>query len=207
MNPIFAKGKTNEQSESGSVAAGVTVIPVADANSYFAVGQPIFISETDGTEVEYLGPAIAVSTSAVTVTHALQQAKGPGYKVWRPTDYVLMPYGISSPFDGTLALGVETQRSLGGEVYRTKTEDSYKQAVLTWDKLKALTWIIMRTFIVDVLNCGIYKCTIGYEDSTQLKIVSVTATLLMVEIPHLERTPGLVRGQVIFQVAEEDAYV
>jgi len=207
MNPIFAKGKTNERPESGSIAAGATSIPVTDADSYFSVGDPIFISEDDGSEVEYLGPAISVSSSAIAVTYALQQAKGPGYKVWEPTDFVLMPYGVSSPFDRTLALGVQTQRSPGGKVYRTKIADSYKQVMLTWVKLKATSWAALESFIVIKLNDGIYKCTIGYEDHAQDKIVSVTATLLMDEIPHLELMRGLVRGEVPFQIDEEGAYL
>ncbi len=204
MKPILALGKTNEQSESGSVNAGAKVIPVTDTSG-FAVGDPIFISETDGSEVEYLGEIVSKTASDITISYAVKESKGPGYKVWKPTYYELMPYDVSSP-DKRTALGVETQRTQSGVPYRTRIADPYTIVTLTWEMLPRSVLQALDTFIIVHLNHGIEKCTVGYYDYKAGGIYSVTATLLLDELPYSERIPGLAPLDILFQIDQVGAY-
>lgn len=206
MKPIFALGKTNERSESGSLSAGTKTIAVTNASTYFSVGDPIFVSEANGTEVEYLGEATAVDSSTVTVSYALVEAKGPGYKVWKPTYHVLMPYDISSPYDKLTTLGVQTQRTQSGIPYRTRIADPYTIVTLTWEKLPASALASLDFFIIIRLNYGIEKCTIGFYDYKASRAYSVTATLLIDELPYTEPIPHLAPLEIPFQIDLVGAY-
>lgn len=205
MKPIFALGKTSWRWEEGSLNIGETSIPVTGADVYFSVGDPIFISEEDSTEVEYLGEAKSISPTIIVVSYGLVAAKGPAYRVWKPTYYVLMPYDLSSP-DKRTALGVETQRTQSGIPYRTRIADPYTTVTLTWYMLPRSVLQSLDLFIIVHLNYGIDKCTIGYYDYKAGGIYSVTATLLLDELPYSERIPGLAPLEILFQIDQVGAY-
>lgn len=206
MKPIFATGKTNERSEAGSLNIGETSIPVANASTYFSAADPIFISESAGTEVEYLGEAISVSTTIVVVPYGLVEAKGAGYKVWKPTSSVVMPYGAASPWERNVPLGVQTQRTQAGTAYRTKISDGYTLITLNWNDLPESNYTSLITFIITTLNYGINTCTIGYYDFSAGRIYSVIATLLMNELAHYETFPKYTPISIPFQIVSAGTY-
>ena len=66
VRPILAKGKSLERSVAEAVAAGAVEIPVSGGED-FSVGDPMFIAELDGTELEYLGQLVSRTSTTLTV--------------------------------------------------------------------------------------------------------------------------------------------
>ena len=206
MKPIFAVGKTNECIETTTIGIGTTTIVVGSATNSFSVGDPIFVSENNDSEVEYLGEATAVDATTVTVTHATIAAKSSPFKIWKPTNSVKMPYGVATPWERSVPLGVQTQRTQAGTAYRTKVSDIYTLITLNWNDLPESDCTSLNTFIITTLNYGVNNCTIGYYDFSAGRIYSVIATLLMNDLSHYETFPEYTPISIQFQIVSADTY-
>jgi len=135
MIPIFCRDKATERPTSQAVGIGATDIPIADASSYFAAGERVFISESDATEVEYLGTIRAADSDSITVEFATAAAKGAGAKVWTPDKVFEWPAGEDARAKRIRHSGVEVVRSLGGVAYATRLALPYEVEEVAFESL------------------------------------------------------------------------
>jgi len=139
MIPLFCQGRAVERPTSQAVGMGAKQIPTDDATSYFSAGERVFISEADGSEVEYLGTIASVATNSVTVELATEAAKSEGAKLWTPEAMFEWPMqtGTARPPAGGRVRhgGVEVVRSLGGEAYATRLGSAYVTESVRFENL------------------------------------------------------------------------
>ena len=118
---IFAQGREAEQTLGDVVTAGAIQIALTGADGIFAVGELLFISEADGSEVEFLGGVTAVSPTAVDFALALLKSKDSGAKLWRPISSFATGGDAVLPSKRETRSGVAVERSLGGVSYAIRT--------------------------------------------------------------------------------------
>lgn len=135
MIPLFCQGKDVQRETSEALGIGVRQIPTADADSHFFAGQRVFISETDETEIEFLGIILSVAADSITVEFATQAAKNSGAKLWTPPAVFDWPAGTADSSRRTRHSGVEVVRSLGGEAYATRLREPYNIEIVQFDNL------------------------------------------------------------------------
>lgn len=131
----LAHGKDAEQTLGGAVAAGATQIALTGADTIFAVGELLFMSEADGTEAEFLGAVSAVSPTAVDFKLPVVEPKAAGAKLWRPQSSLALSAEAHFPFQRKVSTGVEVERSLGGTVFAIQTAEPSETMIWTLDEL------------------------------------------------------------------------
>jgi len=114
---LFAHGRLNERDLTSILAAGSNQVPVANADTYFAAGDPIFVSESDGSEVEFLGVATSVTTGQIVTTFATGQPKAATGKAWKPQSTLAVAGTFGTPEKRKLDRGLIVQRSLAGTTF------------------------------------------------------------------------------------------
>lgn len=114
---LFALGRTNERDITSALSAGTNQIPITNADTYFATGDLVFVSEADASEVEFLGAATSVTTSQIVTTFAVAEAKATNGKAWKPQSKIAVSGTFGSPENRKLDRGLVVQRSLGGTPY------------------------------------------------------------------------------------------
>jgi len=164
MKPVFAKGTRAQASLSASAAKGALTLPVNDADSIFSVGELLFCSEADGSELECLGPVTAVDGVGVTVALGLASAKSGGAKVWTPETSLLWPLGRSAPLRRTYHSGVEVQRSVGGALYHTRLADPYWEEPLVFERVARADYAQYEGWFIDTLRGGVEEFTFVDEE-------------------------------------------
>ena len=201
MRPLFATGKQNEQTLAQAIPEGTTEIPVANASNYFTEGDHLFISESDGSELEYLGIATSVSTTVVTVARAVSSAKSTGALLWKPVAMFQWEVGRSSPLVRTYNSGVEVQRSVGGVLYSTQVSDPYRMESLFFEQLTRENYQQYEQWVHDVIHDGLDAFTYVDEEC----VVGVVK-LLTPKLVQKERYPRLVSLLVELQYVAEGSY-
>lgn len=128
---FFVRGKDAEQTLGDVTAAGATQIALAGADGIFAPGELLLISESDGTETEFLGAVTAVSPTAVDFTLALRASKDSGARLWRATDSISVHADPKAPPVRSVETGVSRERSLGGVEYAIRVAEP--ATALQWE--------------------------------------------------------------------------
>lgn len=169
FKPILAKGEGEKRPGSaGSLAAGSTDIPVDSASSYFSVGDPIFVTDTDLKNVSYCGKALSVDSDSVTVslpTHVAYTTGTPVYYVITPSDFVILDADYIA-HNMVEDLGVVNFTSSGGTLYRTKVRDGLRRYGIRWQDIELANRREIEDFIKDVLNYGLNDFTFVFWDQT-----------------------------------------
>jgi len=135
MIPFFCQGKAVQRETSQAVGIGAKEIPTADALNHFRPGERVFISEPDGTEIEYLGTIQSVATDSITVELATQASKSEGAKLWTPQAMFEWPSGAPGAARRSHLTGVEAVRSLGNVSYATRLHSPYEIEDVRFDNL------------------------------------------------------------------------
>jgi hypothetical protein len=201
MRPLFATGKQNEQTLSQPISEGATEIPVANASTYFAEGDHLFISESDGSELEYLGIATSVSTTSVTVARPVASAKSAGALLWKPVAVFQWEVGRSSPLVRTYHSGVEVQRSVGGVLYSTQVSDPFRTESLFFERVTRENYQQYEQWVCDVIHDGLDAFTYVDEEG----VVSVVK-VLGPKLVQKEHYPRLVSVLVELQYVTQGSY-
>lgn len=201
MRPLFATGKQNEQTLTQPVSEGTTDIPVPNASTYFSEGDHLFISENDGSELEYLGIATSVSETTVTVARAVSSAKDVGALLWKPAVVFQWEVGRSSPLVRTYDSGVEVQRSVGGVLYSTQVSDPYRTESLFFERVTRENYQQYEQWVREVIHDGLDAFTYVDEEC----VVSLVK-LLGPKLEQRERHPRLVSLAVELQYVAEGSY-
>jgi hypothetical protein len=186
MKPLFARGKQNERTLTQFVQQGSTQLPIAGASLYFSVGDKIFVSEADGSELEFLGNALAVETNQLTTARGLAGDKDDGAHVWKPLERFEFEIGRSSPFLRKFDTGIEAQRTIGGQVYSTRVREPGWTEVLSFSKLSRANFFAFQDFLRDSLNDGLNEFTY-VDEAGDIAVVR----LLTTQIEQHEQFPQL----------------
>jgi hypothetical protein len=120
IRPVFAKGKEQEQALSQAAPASANQLYTPSASANFSVGDLIFIAEADGSELEFLGPVIAVAPTFLTTTLWLGEGKSETAVLWRAAESFSWPVEPAFPLEKEFASGIKAARSLDGTVYSAR---------------------------------------------------------------------------------------
>jgi hypothetical protein len=132
---IFAQGRQAERTLSGGVDAGAAQIALANANTFFNSTELLFISEADGSGVEFLGAVTAVDDATVSFTLPLKQAKSSGAKLWKPITRFNLASEKFLPLTREIETGASVERSLAGVNYAIRTAQPFTRLTLQWEGL------------------------------------------------------------------------
>lgn len=157
MDSIVCEGKTSECTLSGAVDAGENEITFASASAHFSAGDIIFVAESDGSELECLGEATAVSSTVVTTTLSLGAAKSATATIWTPTNLVEFGIGYQG-FRIESDRGIVSNKTSGGAYTVNKIADTAEVIYFTLPAITTTVYNEWDTFIDTTLS--------GYDDFT-----------------------------------------
>ncbi len=118
---LFAQGREAEQTLGDIAAAGATTIALAGADGIFAIGEQIFVSESDASETEYLGAVKSVSPTDLDFSLPVRVSKNSGGLLWRPVSSLSVGGDPKLPQRRRSLTGVHVEQSLGGMVFAVQT--------------------------------------------------------------------------------------
>ncbi|MCE5228775.1 hypothetical protein LLG95_04165 [bacterium] len=119
---ILAAGRDAESVVADEAQAGATTIALVNADIIFTAGDLLFISESDGSETEWLGRVTQLTSMSIGFSRPLRSSKNTGAKLWRAASAI----GASEaalPARRTRQSGVITERSLGGRFYAVRVAE------------------------------------------------------------------------------------
>ncbi|MCX7045176.1 MAG: hypothetical protein NTX50_06815 [Candidatus Sumerlaeota bacterium] len=188
MRPVFAKGIGRQGTLTQAAAAGTLHLPAGNADQIFSLGQPLFCSEEDGTETEYLGLAAAVDALGVSGMFVLGAGKAAGAKVWTPEQVLIWPAERSAPLSREYQSGVEVQRAIGGAVYHTRLRDPFREETLAFDKVARSVYETWEAWFISAIGNGREAFTFVDEDRA-VKTVKVMDG----RVEQREAAPGVAK--------------
>lgn len=178
MRPVFVRGKMNEQTLSGSVSAGSCRLPVTGAIGYFTAGDLIFVSDADGTLVEFLGPATVVLANEVRTLGAVAMGRSTGARIWKPEHFFQWTVERAMPILRTHDTGIVARRSAGGVLYVTKVRETSISETLRFEDLRRSEAVQFTDWVEECLNGGLEKFTFcDGEGAVQISILLSTRIL------------------------------
>ncbi len=124
--PILAFGKTSAKLASAVIAAGAVSISVDNTDDAWVLGDNLFVSENDDSEVQFIGgiESIAADKLSVSVNIPVFASKGTSARLWKPTTSYELQLGPGGGLGRRALLGVRTRISRGGIPFATRTADS-----------------------------------------------------------------------------------
>jgi len=150
MNAIVCTGTSGDTTTTEIVSIGEVAIDLASAAG-IDVGDYVFISEADDSEIECLGKCIGKNSNTITCAAGPTAAKASGAKVWTPAnilDFGVGVNGYAQPVDR----GVLTEKTVGGVWTRNKIADTSEEI----------------TFIVPIMSATLYAAWGTFIDTTLL---------------------------------------
>lgn len=206
--PILARGEGVKRVGSGaSLPAGTTVIPVANASTYFAQGDPIFLTDDVGGNVGWQGLCYWVTDVAVYVRYPSALYSGTHYVIKPAYSCVLAPdYSEVAP---ELRDGVENFETNGTEIYRTKTQDTKEIITHVFKSVTAAQWVLFQAFYGaagganESLNDVIYSywdAASGAQNTDRVRLLGIGKG------PTVDRG-GLIGFELSFQVVLPNEYI
>jgi hypothetical protein len=142
--PVFARGKGTQRTVSSyAIGTSSTVVTLSAAASPMAVGQHLFVSNADGTAVEYLGKIRAVSGSQVTASLVAQGARAAGALAWTPAAVWQAATVPSAVYEPSYVSGVETLETAGPALLHTRAAEAKAYLGIAWRN--AERGVLMRT--------------------------------------------------------------
>lgn len=201
FKPIVARGAAEKRpGTAGSLAAGSTDIPVDSATSYFSVGDPIFVTDSNEENISFCGLANAVDADSVTVnlpTRIEYSTGTPAYYVITPSDFVIFGSDYRR-MEKVRNLGVRNFSASGGVLYRTQTGDATVIFRFVFMDQEMSSWKDVEDFIVDVLFNGLNDFTMAFWDDTDLSQVVLHVRMTQGETEFNTKPSQL--GDRVFEV-------
>lgn len=214
--PILGFGRAQEKTASASVGAGVRVIPIASTSGYVA-GDPVFISKSDDSGLQYLGAVESVALNvSITTEIETNASKGASAKIWQPGTYAKLQYNYGAPFSKTRDLGITNQVSRGGKVYAAQIADVVETLDLRFPTMWWGDWKRLRDFLVEQRSDGLKEFGLAFWDMEEVDPTNesslgesrvVRARISDGALKHTSPRMGVVSVGVGFFVLEEGVWV
>jgi len=201
MRSVFAKGKTNERPLSAPASQGSFILPVENASLYYSPGDLIFLSDADGANAEFQGPATSVSSMEIQSLSAVSKPREAGSLCWKPSHVLMWPQKRSSPIRRTQDTGVEARRSAGGVLYLTKIRETSCSEILRFDSLRLKEMADFTFFLEEALLGGIERFTFCDESGEVF-----LAALISSRILQNEASPNAIGIEMEIARIEEGRY-
>ncbi|MBN1867725.1 hypothetical protein JW916_10570 [Candidatus Sumerlaeota bacterium] len=155
IKPLFTRERELERSLSQSADAGSRVLYTASASD-FSVGDRLFVSESDGSELEYLGAIAEVAPTSLTATFPLETAKSATARVWRPASAFQWETVTASPsVDRVLREGIVAERSVGGALWSARVADPWREDTLRFPGLSRAHFTAFRSWLASATRGGL----------------------------------------------------
>jgi len=150
MEVLFVKAGENVTTVTEVVSIGELDINVADPSGY-ETEDHVFMSETDASELEYLGICTGVDGNTISVSLGVQVEKSSGAAIWTATNAIQFDIGKSNPAK-PLDAGVRIDYPVGGGFIANKIADDRERITFSYpiiSKTKLAEW---ETFRDDILS-------------------------------------------------------
>jgi hypothetical protein len=200
IKPLFAKARDRERTLTQAAQAGTKTLHVS-APSEFALGDRIFVSESDGSELEYLGPVTQIGADSLTVTHALANPKTITARIWRPQSAFQWDTVTTEPVERVFHEGIAVERSVGGALWAVRLADPIREDTLRFTGVSRAAFASFRSWLSSHA-CG------GLDDFTWVDEQRACARvrLLNCDFIQLEKVPRVVALDIRLAVLGEGAY-
>jgi len=163
--PIVCFGKTDEDTLTSPPSATATTLNFDNSGGDYAEGDLVFISESDDTEVEFMGDVISATAGGVVVRHPVQTDKSASAKIWKPTTYLWFTYGPGDSEQKEFDIGTTTEKSRGGQIYVTKLADTVEKLTLQFSEAITSDFYDYTQFIDSDRSGGIYSFSLAWWDN------------------------------------------
>ena len=164
FRPIFARGKTNTKTATGTYDDDDNVFTLNNAGGEYVIGDDVFVSVDDDTLPLYLGEVTAASAGSITTVMALSG----GYStatitLWEPTASWRPKYGIDVMFSGDVDYGVNTRQKPNGLIQNTKVRGVAElfHVGFTMDESD---WLIYQAFFAVTWERGLNNIAFAFFD-------------------------------------------
>jgi hypothetical protein len=155
IKPLFTRGQELERSLSESADAGSRILHTASASD-FSLGDRLFVSESDGAELEYLGAIVEVAPTLLTATFPLDAAKSATARLWRPASLFQWDTVTASPaVDRVLREGIATERSVGGALWSVRIADPWREDTLRLSGIPRAHFAAFREWLASAARGGL----------------------------------------------------
>lgn len=160
---FFPGTKEHESTEAETLALGQRELTPAGGVAEFAIGQHLFVSETDDSWVQYCGQISFVDSPKVYFNIPLRRALD-GYKMWVIEDVDVLTIEGAQRHRRERDWGVESLTSVGGKPYRVKTAEAVSRRVFTWEHAKAAEIRALEAYFAGDLSDGRLMARVVYFD-------------------------------------------
>jgi len=201
MRCIFAKGKTSERTLSAPASQGSFILSVENASLYYNPGDLVFLADADGSNTEFPGPVVSVSSTEIQCLSAVSKSRSTGSLCWKPLHSLLWPQKRFSPIRRIRDTGVEARRSTGGVLYMTKIRESSCSEILRFDSLRLKEIVDFTSFLEDVLLGGIERFTFC-DESGEVFVASLVSSKIL----ENETSPNAIGIEMEIARIEEGKY-
>lgn len=173
--PVFALGKNSEEIVSG-IAISQQWIGGVDGVANFPVGTPVFASESDYTETQYMGLVTVqdIPNKLLTVQCESKYLLNSSPKIWKPTAYWLPDVEESKDqiLTDFAAVSKVTKSGVG---YRARSSITKRIKRFSWDKLDSTDFELLETFCETTLQNTLQRFTVAWYCSKkeQVRIATV----------------------------------
>ncbi len=143
--PILAHGRTAATTVSAGGSIGDKAFTLASASGW-SVDKLIFVSESGGTEAEYLGTVQSIDGADIVSEFGLVAAKSSNMKIWQPAYYAEMG---TAQTDRPLVEqndGVSESMTLNNIVHRVQTRDPMETLTFGFSDIATSVRLAFRTF-------------------------------------------------------------
>lgn len=202
MKPLFAKGVSGQHIVSQSIAHDTNLIYITNANAYYSAGDEIFISESNGLSLEYLGQATSVDSTKIITTFNVSEGKSSSAIVWKPTDLLKFYVSPSSPKDRKYYSGIDVVRTEGGVSYSSKISDSYEITTLTFENYPRDNFAEIESWLKDTLNDFLEEFSY-IDEQRQVCVVRILDNT----VGHFEKNIKNVDFKINLEIIEKDEYI
>jgi len=159
---VVSYGRSGEETADAPIGAGDATFTVNGHT--FVVGNRIWISKSDGTGKQYVGPVLSKETNTITVTYGANESKGSNAKVWKATQSAAFSVDANDRWQRTRQTGTRPQVSRGGTVWSVNEADGVEVLRLGFGPGMAADYKTWRDFLVTYRDDGAKSFALSYWD-------------------------------------------
>ncbi len=164
FKPIFARGKTNTKTPTGTYDDDDNVFTLNNAGGEYVIGDDVFVSVDDDTLPLYLGEVTAASAGSITTVMSLSGGYSTAtISIWEPTASWRPKYGINVIFRGSLDYGVNTRSKADGLIQNTKVRGLAESFDIGFT-MDQDDWFIYQTFFAVTWARGLNNVAFAFFD-------------------------------------------